>query len=147
MLKIRLLSIEDYAELYSLWKSVPGIGLNSFDDTLEGISKFLLRNPSTCFAAECDNKIVGAIMAGHDGRRGYIYHTAVLPEYQRQGIGHRLVEAAMKALDEEGICKAALVVFKRNNQGNEFWERMGFTSRDDLMYRNRNIHDFERFDT
>lgn len=97
--------------------------------------------------AECDGKIIGVIMAGHDGRRGYIHHTAVLPEYRKQGIAKRLVDCAMSALDKEGINKVALVAFKKNEIGNGFWENIGFVDRDDLVYRNKNIHELERMYT
>jgi ribosomal protein S18 acetylase RimI-like enzyme len=79
-------------------------------------------------------------MAGHDGRRGYIYHTAVLPDYRNQGIAKKLVDCAMYALEAEGINKVALVAFKTNELGNGFWESIGFTKREDLVYRNKNIH-------
>ncbi len=147
MERIRIMRADDYEVLTALWTSVPGIGLNSLDDTEAGIRKFLKRNPHTCFIAEVDGIPAGTIMAGNDGRRGYIYHTAVKPEYQGRGIGRRLVERVMTALDEEGIAKVALVVFSRNAGGNAFWEKMGFTTRSDITYRNRNIHEFVRYDT
>ena len=83
---IRPMTIDDYEEVYSLWMSCKGMGLNNLDDSKEGIEKFLIHNPNTCFVAE-ENCIVGAIMVGNDGRRGYIYHTAVNPKYQNQKIG------------------------------------------------------------
>lgn len=86
-------------------------------------------------------------MAGHDGRRGYIHHTAVLPDYRNQGIAKRLVDSAMDALDREGINKVALVAFKKNDIGNGFWENIGFSDRTDLVYRNKNIHALDRIDT
>lgn len=86
-------------------------------------------------------------MAGHDGRRGYIHHTAVLPEYRKQGIASRLVERVLFALDMEGVKKVALVAFSKNEIGNDFWERRGFVAREDLVYRNKNIHELERIDT
>ena len=86
-------------------------------------------------------------MAGHDGRRGYIYHTAVMPDYRRRGVAKRLVQHALSALEHEGIHKVALVAFKRNEDGNTFWEKIGFTMRDDLVYRNKWIHVLERIDT
>lgn len=144
---IRVMTMADYEKVYDLWIHTPGMGLNSVDDTAEGIGRYLRRNPSTCFVAEEEGRIVGAILAGHDGRRGYIYHTAVLPEYRRQGIGRALAGHAMDALEREGIQKAALVVFKRNEPGNGFWEKAGFSERTDLAYRNKNIHDFVRIDT
>ena len=147
MANIRIMTIEDYDSVYELWIHTPGMGLNATDDSKEGIYKYLKRNPTTCFVAEEDGKIVGVILSGHDGRRGYIYHTAVLPHYRHQGIAKQLVDYAMDALDREGIKKAALVVFEKNKIGNGFWEHMGFTVRDDLLYRNKNIHELERIDT
>lgn len=144
---IRVMEIGDYDAVYDMWIHTPGMGLNTTDDSREGVEKFLRRNPHTCFVAEVDRKIAGVILSGHDGRRGYIYHTAVRPEYRRQGIARALVEHAMQALEKEGIQKTALVVFARNEGGNAFWEKLGFTGRDDLVYRNKNIHPLTRLDT
>lgn len=138
-MNIRKMLINDYDEVYALWMSCEGMGLNNLDDSREGIDKFLKRNPDTCFIAEIENKIVGAVMAGNDGRRGYIYHTAVNLQYRGQKIGRRLVETSMQALKQCGINKAALVVFGRNENGNAFWEKLGFTVREDLVYRNKCI--------
>lgn len=147
MVKIRAMDIEDYDGVYDLWLNTPGMGLNATDDSREGIEKYLKRNPTSSFVAEDDGKIVGVIMSGHDGRRGYIHHTAVLPDYRNQGIAKKLVDHAMDALDEEGINKVALVAFERNEIGNGFWESMGFIVREDLVYRNKNIHELKRIDT
>jgi len=147
MINIRVMSIADYDGVYNLWINTPGMGLNSTDDSREGIEKYLKRNPTSCFVAECDGTIIGVIMAGHDGRRGYIYHTAVLPTFRKQGIAKKLVDSAMFALEKEGINKVALVVFERNELGNNFWENIGFVDRDDLIYRNKNIHVLNRIDT
>ena len=147
MVNIRVMTIEDYDGVYNLWINTPGMGLNSTDDSREGIEKYIKRNPTSCFVAEDNDKIVGVIIAGHDGRRGYIYHTAVLPAYRKQEIAKRLVDSVMSALDAEGINKVALVVFKKNELGNGFWENIGFINRDDLVYRNKNIHELNRIDT
>ena len=144
---IRLMEPNDYDGVHALWESTPGMGLNSIDDTRSGIEKFLGRNPSTCFVAEEDGRIIGSIIAGNDGRRGSIYHTAVRTDRQRQGIGRSLVEHAMAALEREGISKVFLVVFARNSRGNAFWEKQGFTERHDIIYRNREIIHAERFDS
>ena len=144
---IRLMKIEDYDQVYQLWLSCKGMGLNNIDDSRDGIARYLKRNPETTFVAEDDGKIVGIIMAGNDGRRGYIHHTAVSPDRRHEGIGTGLVEAAMDALKSVGINKVALVVFTRNEDGNAFWEKSGFTSRDDLVYRNKTITEMVRIDT
>jgi ribosomal protein S18 acetylase RimI-like enzyme len=147
MVTIRAMSISDYDGVYHLWINTPGMGLNTTDDSREGIEKYLKRNPTSCFVAECDGRIVGVIMAGHDGRRGYIHHTAVSSAYRNQGIAKRLVHCAMSALDKEGINKVALVAFKTNDTGNRFWESIGFIERDDLVYRNKNIHELNIINT
>ena len=146
-MQIRLMSINDYEQVYSLWISTPNMGLNNVDDSKEGIQKYLLRNLNTCFVAEKNEKIVGAILSGHDGRRGYIHHTAVSLKLQRQGIGVMLVNAALSALEKEGITKVALVVFEKNQAGNSFWETLGFDFREDLVYRNKAIRELVRYDT
>lgn len=144
---IRVMTIDDYERVYDLWINTPGMGLNTTDDSRAGIEQYLKRNPDTCFVAEEDDRIVGAIMAGHDGRRGFIHHTTVHLQYRNRGIGRQLVERAMQALDEQGIHKVALLVFSRNEIGNAFWEKMGFTGREDITYRNKAIHSLERIDT
>ena len=77
MERIRTMTMEDYEAVYDLWIHTPGMGLNTLDDSRDGIGKYLRRNPSTCFVAEEDGTVTGALIAGHDGRRGYIYHLAV----------------------------------------------------------------------
>ena len=144
---IRVMTINDYDKVYALWLSCKGMGLNDLDDSKEGIARFLERNPETCFVAEESGKLVGAIMAGSDGRRGYIYHTAVSPNHRRQGIARELVLTVLNALQALGINKTALVVFGRNSDGNAFWESMGFTVREDILYRNKALTEMIRIDT
>ncbi len=138
-MQIRIMTMEDYDNVYALWTGTPGMGLRSLDDSPAGIERFLGRNPASCFVAEEGERLAGAILCGHDGRRGYIYHAAVHPDFRRQGIGRALVQAALDALAEEGILKVALVVFETNENGNRFWESAGFSKRNDLVYRNRSL--------
>ena len=119
-MEIRPMEWTDYQKVYALWLSCPGMGLNDLDDSLEGIGRFLRRNPETCFVAVEGESIAGCILAGTDGRRAYIYHTAVHPEFRRRGIGRQLVERLLAALRKMGIHKAALVAFSRNQAGNTF---------------------------
>ena len=143
---IRVMTVADYDAVYALWRSCKGMGLNDVDDSREGIARYLARNPETCFVAE-DGGVVGVILAGHDGRRGYIYHTAVRPDACGQGIGSALVQLALAALKDCGISKVALVAFSRNEGGNAFWEKQGFKLREDLSYRNLALQDMVRIDT
>ena len=142
-INIRLFTLSDYPDLFDLWNSLPGFkqGLRSMDDSEEGIARFLKRNPKSCFVAEENGKIIGGILAGHDGRRGYIYHALVHPDYQKKGIGKLLADSACEALKAEGITKAGMLVFGTNEQGNAFWESHGWQSRPDLVYRNKSLDD------
>ena len=139
-MNIRNMEIADYEGVLALWKATPGMGLNDFDDSPDGIAKYLRPTRTSCFVAE-DGDIVGAILSGHDGRRGFIYHTAVREDLRGRGVGSALLDAAIAALKKEGIRKVALVVFGKNAGGNAFWERRGFAQRPDLTYRNKFIAD------
>jgi len=138
-MQIHKMTIIDYDDVYKLWLCTPGVGLNNLDDSRQGIDKYLKRNPNTCFVARDSGKLTGVILSGHDGRRGYIYHAAVDLSHRNKGVGKKLVDAALNALQEEGINKVAFVVFKKNVTGNTFWEKLGFDERTDLVYRNKII--------
>lgn len=146
MINYRLMTIEDYDEVYPIWIACHN-GLNSTDDSKEGIAKYLQRNPTTSFVATIDGHVVGVILCGHDGRRGYIQHMSISPDHRRLGIGSKLVDLALEALNNEGIKKVALVAFKTNDLGNAFWKAQGFTLREDLNYRNKALVDLEIVDT
>ena len=115
---IRTMTIEDYEQVYALWKKIHGFGLRSIDDSRDGVEKFLKRNPTTSVVATEDGKIVGAILCGHDGRRGCLYHVCVDEAYRRRGIGKAMVVQSMEALKEEGISNVSLIAFTQNDIGN-----------------------------
>jgi len=129
---IRILQINDYDRILELWKRVPGVGLSEADSK-ERIALFLERNKRLSFVYEEAGKIIGTILCGHDGRRGYIYHLAVDESYRRQGIGKSLVEASLSKLKEEGIDKCHLFVFQGNTLGQEFWDKIGWEKRKDIL--------------
>lgn len=131
---IRPMAMEDYDAVYALWQSIHGFGIRSVDDSREGVERFLLRNPTTSIVAEISGQIVGAILCGHDGRRGCFYHVCVRESYRKQGIGKRMAVAAMEALRAEGISKVCLIAFRANQVGNQFWKSVGWTFREDLNY-------------
>lgn len=140
MITVKVMDISHYDKALALWKSTKGMGMKILDDSREGIYKFLLRNPSTSFAAFDGESLVGVILCGHDGRRGYIYHTAVLESRRGFGIGRLLLENAEKALINEGINAIGLVVYSDNDTGNGFWEKNGYFKRTDLIYRTKYLN-------
>lgn len=146
-MKIRKMLLSDYEKVYELWMSCKNMGFNNLDDSKIGIEKFLKRNPETSFVAEEDNQIIGVVLSGHDGRRGYIYHACVREEFRNKKIGSQLVSKTLEALKNEGINKVALLVFNKNDSGNAFWEKLGFTERTDVKYRNKELSEIVRIDT
>lgn len=131
---IREMVPEDYDRIYELWMSIEGFGIRSIDDSKEGVTRFLRRNPTTSVVAEQNGRIVGSVLCGHDGRTGFFYHVCVAKDYRKHGVGHRMAHFAMKALQAEGINKVSLVAFKSNAVGNEFWQGVGWNRRDDFNY-------------
>lgn len=131
---VRTMTIEDYEGVYELWMSIKGFAMRSIDDSREGVERFLARNPETSVVACEDGKVVGAILCGHDGRRGCMYHVCVHEDYRMRGIGRAMVVFAMEALKKEKISKISLIAFTRNDVGNAFWNRIGWTKREDLNY-------------
>ncbi len=131
---IRTMTIEDYDSVNTLWHTINGFAIRSVDDSREGVERFLKRNPTTSVVAEIDGKIVGAILCGHDGRRGCLYHVCVQKDYRRKGVGKAMVVFCMEALKKERINKVSLIAFTKNDIGNAFWNSIGWTKRLDLNY-------------
>jgi ribosomal protein S18 acetylase RimI-like enzyme len=140
---VRQVTIDDYDAIYELWNSTEQSrrALNPVDDSREGIERYLKRNPNTCFAAVKEEKIIGVILTGHDGRRAIIHHMCVHPDYRRMGIAGQLVALAEEALKKEGIQKIFGLVFKDNEAANAFWERQGYSLRTNLNYRNKSLNE------
>ena len=146
---VRTMTIEDFDQVHALWMTISGFAIRSIDDSREGVERFLRRNPTTSVVAEEDGKIVGSILCGHDGRRGCLYHVCVHKDYRMRGIGKAMVVYAMNALKAEEISKVSLIAFTRNDLGNAFWNRIGWTRRLDLNYydftlNEKNITEFNK---
>ena len=133
-MNIREMKIEDYEQVFALWKTIKGFGIRSVDDSKEGIERFLKWNPGLSVVAEENGEIVGAILCGSDGRRGCLYHVCVHKDYRRQGIGKTMVIWCMEKLRELQINKVSLIAFTKNDVGNAFWKEIGWTKREDLNY-------------
>lgn len=136
---IAVMTVADCVEARELWRTLDGLGLRAYDDSVERLAVFLRRNPATCFAARENGEMIGVILCGHDGRRARIYHAAVRKNHMGRGVGTALVAAVVESLKAEGVFKASLVAFAGNDAGNAFWEKRGFAARGDLVYRDRVI--------
>src|SRR5690242_7120834 len=121
----REFSIDDYEAALELWQRMEGVEIAEGDDK-EGIAQFIARNPGLSRVATDRSTIVGAVMCGHDGRRGYIYHLAVNPAYRGCGLGKRLVQECLDGLRHVGVVRAIILVTDNNRAGAEFWKRAGW---------------------
>jgi ribosomal protein S18 acetylase RimI-like enzyme len=123
--RMRQMRIADYPKVYALWKRTEGLSLDE-SDSREAIGLYLRRNRGFCFVACNGDRIVGAVLCGHEGRRGILRHLAVTKAERGRGIARALIDRCMSALSRAGICKCNTLVLDSNASGRRFWEHMGW---------------------
>ncbi len=121
----------DLQSVHELWGRTDGVGLTE-SDAPGVLQAFLNRNPNLSLVARDGSRLVGAVLCGHDGRRGFLYHLAVIPEYRGRGVGRRIVETCLSALAALGILKCNIFLYVDNEPGQRFWDRGGWSGRGDL---------------
>ena|SRR5947209_835912 len=129
--QISELTAADYDEAFALWSSTEGMSLGRADSR-EAICKYLQRNRALSLAARLDGRIVGTVLCGHDGRRGYLHHVAVARQCRGGGMGRELVKASLERLAVAGIEKCHVFVHVDNRAGAGFWRKIGWVERTDL---------------
>jgi len=117
---------EDVCEACALWYSIPELEVARSFDTHERIRVYLTRNPGFSTVARKGDRIVGAAVCGHDGRRGSFYHVGVLPEFRRHGIAARMVERSLSCLREVGLTTAFCFTHEKNVAAQAFWRGTGW---------------------
>ena len=132
--RIQPMTADDYDEVRALWMTIRGFGIRTLDDSPADIRRFILRNPTTSVVARVEDRIVGSILCGSDGRQGSLYHVCVAREYRRRGIGTKMVGYCMQQLKLMGINKVSLIAFTRNDAGNAFWKQIEWTRKTDVNY-------------
>lgn len=137
-LVIEPLTMDLYDDVYALWERCEGVGLSGADSRAN-IAAYLARNPGMSFVALAGTVVVGAILGGHDGRRGYIHHLAVAEGWRKQGAGRRLASYCLRALQEAGLQKCHLFIFHENVGGISFWQSTGWTLREDIRVMSHQI--------
>ncbi len=137
-LRIRQMTADDYDAVVALWRDTPGVGLGVGDER-EAVAACLDRNPGLSQVALRGETLVGAVLCGHDGRRGSINHLAVVPGERGRGLGRELVDRCLDGLRDAGIGKCNIVVYGDNADGQAFWRATGWRPRDDLLLMQRTI--------
>jgi putative acetyltransferase len=130
--QLLVMTLADHDEVIALWRVTEGIGLTVSDERA-AIGAYLARNPGMSFAAVAGGRIVGAVLGGHDGRRGYLHHLAVTPAWRHRGIGRALVEAVLAELKQCGMLKCNLFLYAHNEAGRAFWLKHDWAAREDLV--------------
>jgi ribosomal protein S18 acetylase RimI-like enzyme len=121
----RQLVSSDYQSVVALWRRCDGIEIAEGDDE-SSFRSYLERNPGLSHCVEADGVLIAAAQCGHDGRRGFIYHLAVAPEFRGQGIGKAILQRALAGLRECGIARVLVLVAKDNPLGQKFWLSQNF---------------------
>jgi len=125
MIDVRGFHIDDYEAAVALWKNVEGIEIAEGDERND-IAFFLERNPGLSRVAFDGERMIAAVLCGHDGHRGYIYHLAVDLNVRRTGLAARLVDECLAGLRQAGLKRALILVAGDNPGGRSFWERRGW---------------------
>jgi N-acetylglutamate synthase len=131
MVELREFTFADYDEVVALWRITEGLVLRDVDQA-EAIARYLTRNPGLSFVAIDQARIVGAVLCGTDGRRGYLQHLAVAPTHRRRGVGRALAQRCVEALSQRDLDKCHLMVLPQNEAARAFWRRLGWQDRDDV---------------
>jgi N-acetylglutamate synthase len=122
---------QDYEQVMALWQATEGITLREADSR-DAILAYVARNPGLSFVARDGAVVAGAVLAGTDGRRGYLQHLAVAPSHRGRGVGRALAERVVEALSAAGIAKCHLMVRQETERAKRFWEHLGWTMREDI---------------
>ena len=138
------MSLDDYDSAISLWQNLENIGLSDADSR-EALKRYLERNPGLSFVARENGTLAGAVLCGHDGRRGYLHHLGVAPKYRNRGVGHALVERCLSRLKSQGIQKSHVFVYGRNSGGRDFWKAIGWKERKELRVMSTEISETQDF--
>ncbi len=134
--QVTAFGLDDYDEVVAFWRAQEGVGLNESDERAP-VAAFLARNRGLSLVLRDAGRVVGAVLCGHDGRRGYLHHLAVAPAYRGRGLGRLMVERCLGALAQAGIAKCNVFLFADNQAGAQFWAAVGFAARADLVVRQR----------
>ncbi len=141
--EIREMTPSDVDQVLVLWQGMEGIGLDEVVDSPEGVEQYLAQNPGLSSVATVGGDIVGTALGGHDGRRGYLHHLAVVERHRRGGIGRRLVDRSLHALRESGIRRCHVFVFEEGAAAQAFWNAIGWERPEYLSIMSRTIIDVD----
>jgi N-acetylglutamate synthase len=137
-IEILPMAIDDLEDVTVLWDATEGVGMNESDGP-EQLRGFLDRNLGLSLIARDGSRLVGAVLCGHDGRRGFLYHLAVLTDYRKRGLGRAMVDRCLKSLSMLGLLRCNILIYVDNHSGEQFWRKGGWFERNELKLLQRDI--------
>lgn len=130
-IRVHEFALSDYEATVRLWKEA-GLILRPGDD-LDSIRLKLQRDADLFLLAKEGDEVVGCVLGGWDGRRGWIYHLAVKPSRQRGGIGKALIRELEARLADKGAKRVNAQIYQSNTTSLRFFEACGYEVRPDLV--------------
>ncbi len=137
-IEILPMAVDDLEDVTVLWNATEGVGMNESDGPKQ-LRGFLDRNPELSLIARDGSRLIGAVLCGHDGRRGFLYHLAVLPEYRNRGLGRAMVDRCLTSLTKLGLLRCNILIYVDNHVGEQFWKKAGWFDRSELKLLQRDI--------
>jgi N-acetylglutamate synthase len=136
--RVEPMTLADFDAVLRLWQATEGVGLNE-SDRRDNIALFLQRNPGLSRVVRDAGQVVGAVLCGHDGRRGYLHHLAVAVTHRKRGLGKQLVDTCLADLARLGIAKCNIFLFADHAAGEMFWQHNGWSKRVDLQVMQKSL--------
>ncbi len=130
-MKLSRLGPKDFGNALSFWRHAHGMGTSGVE-TEEMLASFLKRNPGLSFKITDRDEIVGTVLCGHDGRRGYLHHLAIRSGYSNHKIGKSLIDRSLRGLEQIGISRCHIFISASNKDGHEFWKSINWDEQGDL---------------
>ena len=137
-MRLEAIQPADYDAVEKLWRESDGVGLRA-DETRHWLARYLERNPGMSWLARDGSDVIGAVLGGHDGRRGYLYHLAIAASHRRRGIARALVAASLEVMAKHGIVRATVFVYDDNAAALDFWRTSGWHDRVDLRMMQKSV--------
>lgn len=141
-MKIREFSLDDFPEMFEIWRE-SGLEIRPGDD-LEGVKLKLERDPDLFLVAEEDRQIVGGVIGGWDGRRGFIWHLAVKPDYRRKGVARALVRQVEERLAKKGARIVYAFVLSTNKRSRDFFTASAYDITTDQVVVRKDLRKSEK---
>jgi len=129
---IRRMEVSDVPASIELWKNMKGLAIRG-SDNIRDLSEHVKMNRMHNFVAISNGQLIGTVLGGFDGRRGYIYHLAVHENFRRKNTGKELMERCFQSFKQLNVSKCHMMVLKDNTEAMEFYSKIGCELRTDLV--------------